>query len=186
MHITGLILTAGLAAMPVPQKAVEAPPPFDFEAAIEEAAARVVAEDARLWVQVRDETGRFVAAGQADEENGYFSMLYGNSYDPSVLSFLAASAIEMYSASDLRTQCSESTIVSCSDPFPGSVQTDAMVTAGVYAGVTALQRLARTQWSVEMSEGWKNVLIWGSMAAVRGFLTTRNISDANALRSLGR
>ena len=182
------VLTAVLALMPAAQ-AAEAPPPIDLEVAIHEAALRVVAEDLGaevVWIQERDpETGRFVA-GELDEENGYWGMMYGNSYDPAVLAFFAASIAEMYSASDLRTQCAESTIVTCTDPFPATAQQDALITAGVYAGVTALQRLAETQWGVNMDDGWKNLLIFGSLATVRSLITARNMSDANALRDLGR
>lgn len=189
--ITALLLAVALSATSPTPQATEAPPPIDFDAAITEAALRVVAEDIGaevVWVQDRDpETGRFVAgSAQGDEDRGYWAMMYGNSYDPAVLAFFAASVAEMYSASDLRTQCEENVIVTCSDPFPGTVQQDALITAGVYAGVTALQRLAKTQWGIDMDDGWKNVLIYGAMATVRGLIAGQNMSDANALRRLGR
>lgn len=196
MNICTYILALALSALPAAQQVAEARPPdqirsdaIDFEAAIEVAAMHIVAEDLGaelVWIQERDpDTGQFVA-GETDEENGYWSMLYSNSYDPAVLMFFAASVAEMYSGSDLRTQCAESTIVTCSDPFPGTTQQDALITAGVYAGVTALQRLAETQWDVDMDEGWKNLLIFGAMATVRGLIAGQNMSDANALRDLGR
>lgn len=186
--IGNLLLAVALAALPVSQQQeAEAAPPIDLDAAIEEAAIRVVAEDLGadvVWIQERDpETGRFVSA---QEDEGYWRMMYSNTYDPAVLAFFAASTAEMYSNSDLQKQCAESAIVGCTNPFPGTVQQDALITAGVYAGVTGLQRLAKTQWGVELDEGWKNVLIWGGMAAVRGIITANNMSDANALRDLGR
>ncbi len=192
--LASMILTIALSVIPPTPQAAEPPPPIDLETAVRVAALRVVAEDIGatvVWIQERDpETGRFVATPAAaqtvDNGAGFFSMLYGNSYDPAVLAFFAASVAEMYSAADLRTQCGESTIVSCSDPFPASVSTDALITAGVYLGVTGLQRLAKTQWGVETTTGWKNVLVWGGIAAVRGLLTASNLSDSMALRDLGR
>lgn len=198
MQITALLLTFALSAISPTQQAgpnvalgqkdakqlTSGQPPVDLEAAIHEAAMRIVAEDLGLEMQDRDTAaGQFVAA---DDGTGYMGMLYQNSYDPAALAFMAASVAEMYSASDLRTQCLESEIVTCSDPFPSTVQQDALITAGMYAGVTALQRLAKTQWDVDLDEGWKRVLIWGGVAAVRGFITAQNMSDANALRDLGR
>lgn len=191
MNVIAFLFTAALAAMPMQQEAEE-PLQLDLSAEVQEAALRVVAEAAGVelvWIQNRDpETGRFIAApaNEEEEEAGYFRMLYGNTYDPAVLMFVAASAAEMYSASDLRNQCLESTVVTCSDPFPSTVSTDALITAGVYAGVTALQRLAKTQWDVDLDSGWKNLLIFGGIAAVRSIVTASNISDANALRDLGR
>ncbi|MCP4871596.1 MAG: hypothetical protein GY898_23045 [Proteobacteria bacterium] len=201
MTITTLFLAVALASSPVAAADgtalpllldLEVAPPFelelvaptpapsiDFEAAMEEAVQAV----ANGWQDRDPATGRFV---EADTGTGYFGMLAGNSYDPAVLAFFAASAVEMYSAYDLRNQCAASTVVSCSDPWPSSVQQDALLTAGVYAGVTGLQRLAKTQWGIDMDEGWKNVLIFGSLAAVRSLLSASNISDANALRELGR
>ena len=149
---------------------------IDLEAALAAAVDEILQE--------RDpETGRFVAA---DTGTGYFGMMTENSYDPAVLAFFAASAIEMYTASDLRNQCEANTVITCSDPWPNTVQQDAMITGAVYAGVTALQRLAKTQWDVDLDEGWKNVLVWGGIAAVRGLISAKNISDANALREFGR
>ncbi len=151
-------------------------PVIDLEAALAAAVDEILQE--------RDpETGRFVAA---DTGTGYFGMMTENSYDPAVLAFFAASAIEMYTASDLRNQCEANTVITCSDPWPNTVQQDAMITGAVYAGVTALQRLAKTQWDVDLDEGWKNVLVWGGIAAVRGLISAKNISDANALREFGR
>jgi len=197
MTFAALILTAALTMMPAPQQGgtvlpllleledqvvaelvTPAPAPvIDFDAAMAAAVDEILQE--------RDpETGQFVAA--EDNGTGYFGMMTENSYDPAVLAFFAASAIEMYTASDLRNQCEASTVITCSDPWPNTVQQDALITGGVYAGVTALQRLAKTQWDVELDEGWKNVLIWGGIAAVRGLLSAQNISDANALREFGR
>ncbi len=151
-------------------------PSIDLDAALAAAVDEILQE--------RDpETGQFVAA---DTDTGYFGMMTENSYDPAVLAFFAASAIEMYTASDLRNQCEENTVITCSDPWPNTVQQDAMITGAVYAGVTGLQRLAKTQWDVDLDEGWKNVLVWGGIAAVRGLISAKNISDANALRELGR
>lgn len=183
MNLTALILTAALAAMPPVEQATESPP-IDFAAAITRAAADVVAKDHGLQVVQRSAS----TPSELEEAEGtsYFGMLYGNSYDPAVMAFMAASMAEIYSASDLRTQCGESEIVTCSDPFPSTVQEDALVTAGMYAAVTGLQRLAKTQWGVDLDDGWKNVMIWGGVAAVRGFITAQNMSDANALRDLGR
>ena len=200
MLATSLVMIAALSVLPTAQQAdtddrqqagaseertVDAAwPDFDLRTAMAEAVARVVAEDLGLQVVQRPAS----TPGEMEEAAGtpYFQMLYGNSYDPAVLAFFAASVAEMYSASDLRTQCEESAIVTCSDPFPGTVQQDALITAGVYAGVTALQRLAKTQWGVDLDEGWKNVLVWGGIAAVRGLIAGQNMSDANALRDLGR
>lgn len=187
MQLTALILTAALGALPAAQQAAEEqPPPIDLMAAVELAAAELVAEDLGLVLQERDpETGRFVAA-QDDTGTGYFGMLANGTYDPAVLAFFASSAVKMYSAHDLRNQCNASEIVTCAHPFPGTVNQDIAITAGVYAGVTALQRLAKTQWDVDLDEGWKQVLLWGGMAAVRGLIAAQNMSDANALRELGR
>lgn len=180
---TALPLLLELEAGPAFELVLEAPTPpalpIDLEAAIDEAVQAV----ANGWQDRDPETGRFV---QADTGTGYFGMMSGNSYDPAVLAFFAASAIEMYTAYDLRNQCDASEVITCSDPFPGTVQQDAMLTAAVYAGVTGLQRLAKTQWDVDMDEGWKQVAIWGALAAVRGLLSASNISDANALREFGR
>lgn len=179
MNLAALLLTAALASTPAAQQAAESPPAIDFDAAIEDAVAELLAEQ-----QARDpETGQFIAA---DNGTGYLGMLADGTYDPAVLAFFAASAVEMYSAHDLRNQCDASAIVSCSDPFPGTVTQDMAITAGVYAGVTALQRLAKTQWDVDLDEGWKQVALWGGMALVRGLVSAQNMSDANALRELGR
>jgi hypothetical protein len=37
-----------------------------------------------------------------------------------------------------------------------------------------------------MDDGWKNLLIFGAMATVRGLVAGQNMSDANALRRLGQ
>ena len=187
MNLPALLFIAALSAMPPPQQAAS-PPEIDFDRAIAIAAAQVVAEDLGLvLLQERDpETGRFAAAQEEDAETGYLGMMAQNAYDPGALVFMAASVAQMYSASDLRTQCAESQIVTCSDPFPSTVQQDAMITAGVYAGVTGLQRLAKAKWGVELDSGWKELLIWGGIGAVRSLFTAKNMSDANALRDLGR
>lgn len=190
--IASILLTITLAVFPVTQQvdqpqrvssgehtAKDSAVGFDLRAAIDEAALRVVAEDAGVelvWIQ---EPG-------GEEDVGYWVMMLQNTIDPAVLMYFAASVAEIYSASDLRTQCDESTIIECSNPFPNTAQQDALITAGVYAGVTALQRLAKTQWDVDMDEGWKNLLIWGGMATVRAIIAGQNMSDANALRDLGR
>ncbi|KKM72944.1 hypothetical protein LCGC14_1415400 [marine sediment metagenome] len=148
--------------------------PIDLEAAM----ARAVDE----LLQERDpETGRFVVA---DDGTGFFGMMAAGSYDPAVLAYFAASAVEIYTAYDLQNQCDASTIVSCSRRI--GPELDAALTAGIFAGVTGLQRLAKTQWGVDLDEGWKQVAIWGAMAAVRGMVSASNIQDANALRELGR
>ncbi len=148
-------------------------PSVDLRAAM----ARAVDE----LLQERDpDTGQFVA----DTGTGFFGMMGEGTYDPAVLAFFAASAIEIYSAYDLQNQCDASAVVECSRPL--SPELDAALTAGIYAGVTGLQRLAKTQWGVDMDEGWKQVAIWVGMAAVRGFVSASNMQDANALRELGR
>ena len=203
MQIASMVLALCLTAS-TPQAQEAQATAVDFDALIEEAAVRVVAEDLGAtvrWVvtaqhprgdgavlaQARDpETGRFVAASEEGEGDGYWAMMYGNSYDPAVLAFMAASAFEMYTASDLRGLCDASENITCTDPFPGTVMQDAIVSAGVYAGVTALQRLAKTQWDVDLDDGWKNVLIWGGITGVRALLAAKNMSDANALREFGR
>ncbi len=198
MTISTMLLAAMLAAAPLPSDGtvvafeMEMPsrPAFeftmpaepvsiDFDAAIAEA----VQAAANGWQQRDPNTGQFVAA---EPERGYFKMLYQDTYDPAVLTFIAASAFEMYTAYDLRNQCAASAVVSCSDPWPSSVQMDAMLTAGVYAGVIGLQRLAKTQWDVDLDEGWKSLLIWGGIAAGRALVAASNMSDANALREFGR
>lgn len=160
---------------------IEAPepeaPPLDLRREAKAVAAAMVAQEANGWQDAQQ---------PADDGTGYFGMMYGNSYDPAVLSFFAASAVEMYTAYDLRNQCAASTVITCSDPWPSSVQMDALLTAGVYAGVTGLQRLAKTQWDLDMDEGWKNLLIFGGLAAARALVSASNISDANALREFGR
>lgn len=160
---------------------IEAPepeaPPLDLRREAKAVAAAMVAQEANGWQDAQQ---------PADDGTGYFGMMYGNSYDPAVLSFFAASAVEMYTAYDLRNQCAASTVITCSDPWPSSVQMDALLTAGVYAGVTGLQRLAKTQWDIDMDEGWKNLLIFGGLAAARALVSASNISDANALREFGR
>lgn len=192
--LTTLILTAVLAATPASdgtalpmlleleasapfELELEAPAPavsIDFEAAIDEAVAEVLQE--------RDPaTGRFVAA---DDGPGYFGMLYQGMTHGGELAFVAASALEMWSAHELRNQCEANPYVSCSDPWPSSVQQDVLLTAGVYAGVKGLQRLAKTQWGIDFDDGWKDLLIFGSLAAARALVTASNVSDANALREL--
>lgn len=171
-----LVLALSLVALPVAQQSET----IDFDAEVERISAEIVAEEIGaelVWVQDPTPT---------DPDKGYWKMLYSNSYDPAQLVFFAASVAEMYSNSVLQNQCAQSTIVECTNPFPGSVQEDALVTAGVYAGVTALQRLAKTQWDVDLDEGWKNLVIWGSLATIRSIVTASNVSDANALRELGR
>lgn len=184
MQITALLLTAALSALPAAQQeASSTPPAIDFEAAIEEAVAELVAEDAaRLELQERDPvTGRFV---QADTGTGYFGMLADGMTHGGELAFVAASALEIWSSYELRQQCEANPYVSCTDPFPGTVQQDALMTAATYAGVKGLQRLAKTQWDVDLDDGWKDLAIFGAMTLVRSLVTAQNVSDANALRDL--
>jgi hypothetical protein len=60
------------------------------------------------------------------------------------------------------------------------------MTAGVYAGVTGIERLAKKYWDVELDEGWKNLLIWGGMAGVRSMQAYLQMRDANDIRGFGR
>lgn len=200
MTITTMLVAAMLVAAPLPSDGtavafeMEMPSraPFEFELVrpaepvaidFELAIAEAVQAVANGWQDRDPNTGQFVAN---EPERGYFKMLYQDTYDPAVLSYFASSAVEMYTAWDLRNQCAASAVVSCSDPWPSSVQMDAMLTAGVYAGVIGLQRLAKTQWDVDLDEGWKSLLIWGGIAAGRALVSASNISDANALREFGR
>ncbi len=59
---------------------------------------------------------------------------------------------------------------------------NAMVTAGVYAGVIGVQKLAKQYWDVDLDEGWKEILLFGGMAAVRGAIAWQQMNDANAVR----
>jgi hypothetical protein len=171
------------------QQEVAAPPPtIDFEAAIKEHAMRIVAEDLGaevVWVQERDpETGRFVAAQEGEEERGYFTMMYQDAYSAPELAFMGASVIQMYAQSDFNGLCERNTWLQCDTRFADTVQQDALVTAGVYAGVKGVQRLAKKYWDVDLDEGWKNLLIFGGLTAVRGLVAADTISLNNAIREL--
>lgn len=154
---------------------------IDFDMAIAEATIAVVHGQAAAdgWAEAQQPDA-------ADDGRSFFTMLYQDTYDPAALTYIAASVFEMYTASDLRNQCEASEVITCSDPWPSTVQMDAMLTAGVYAGVIGLQRLAKTQWDVDLDEGWKSLLIWGGIAAGRALVAASNMSDANALREFGR
>ncbi len=194
MHVALMILAVAIASPSAPGTVVpfemeitgpagfvfvleEPAPPVDLRAAIAETAAAMVHQEAAGWADAQQPD---------DNGTGYFGMMYQNTYDPAVLAYLAASTAEIWSASALRDQCEASQVIACTNPWPNTVQMDAMITAGVYAGVTGLQRLAKTQWDVDLDEGWKNVAIWGGIAAVRMLITAINVSDANALREFGR
>ena len=181
-------LLVAVAVAPMQQEAAAPPPTIDFDAAIEEAALRVVADvlGAELvWVQERDpETGRFVAAQEGEEETGYLKMLYQGTYSPPELAFMGASVIQMYAESDFNGLCERNAWLECDTNFGSTVQQDALITAGVYAGTKGVQRLAKKYWGVDLDEGWKNLLIFGGMTVVRGLVAADTISLNNAIREL--
>lgn len=186
MNLLALVAIAAL-GIPAPQQAsvetvVDAPPPIDLRAAVKEVAAQIVAED----LELRAANGWQDPAQPADEQTGYFGMLYGNSYDPSVLSYYGASAADIWSRYELQQTCAASATVECSNGWPGNVSTEIALTAGVYMAATGVQRLAKKYWDVDLDDGWKNLLIFGGLAAVRAAMTWDQVSNANALREFGR
>ena len=189
MTLVTIGLLVAVAVAPMQHQETTAPPPtIDFDAAVQEAAMRVVAEDLGatvVWVQERDpDTGRFVAAQDGEEERGYLKMLYQDTYSPPELAFMGASLIQMYAQSDFNGLCERNPWLECDTRFADTVQQDALVTAGVYAGVKGVQRLAKKYWGVDLDEGWKNLLIFGGLTAVRGFVAADTISLSNAIREV--
>jgi hypothetical protein len=188
MTLATIGLLVAVAVAPMQQEAAALPPTIDFDAAMDEAVTRIIAEDLGLelvWVQERDpETGRFVAAQEGEEETGYLKMLYQGTYSAPELAFMGASVIQMYAESDFNSLCERNPWLKCDTNFGSTVQQDALITAGVYAGVKGVQRLAKKYWGVDLDEGWKNLLIFGGLTAVRGFAAADTISLNNAIREL--
>lgn len=189
MTLATIGLLVAVAVAPMQQEVTAPPPTIDFEAAMDEAVMRIIAEDTPglevVWVQERDpETGRFVAAQEGEEERGFFKMMYQDSYSAPELAFMGSSVIQMYAESDFNGLCESNPWLRCETNFASTVQQDALMTAGVYAGVKGVQRLAKKYWDVDLDEGWKNLLIFGGLTAVRGFIAADTISLNNAIREL--
>lgn len=188
MTLATIGLLVAVAVAPMQQEVTAPPPTIDFERAMADAVTSIIAEDMGLevvWVQERDpETGRFVAAQEGEEERGYLKMLYQDTYSPPELAFMGASMIQMYAQSDFNGLCERNPWLQCDTRFADTVQQDALVTAGVYAGVKGVQRLAKKYWDVDLDEGWKNLLIFGGLTAVRGLVAADTISLNNAIREV--
>jgi hypothetical protein len=188
MTLATIGLLVAVAVAPMQQEATAPPPTIDLDAAMDDAVTRIIAEDLGLelvWVQERDpETGRFVATQEGEEETGYLKMLYQGTYSAPELAFMGASAIQMYAESDFNGLCERNPWLKCDTNFGSTVQQDVLITAGVYAGVKGVQRLAKKYWGVDLDEGWKNLLIFGGMTAVRGLVAADTISLNNAIREL--
>lgn len=186
MTLATLVLAAAIAALPAQQPASnDDPPKIDFDRAIAEASARIVAEDLGLQVVARPP---MTAAEQAekDAEPGYLRMTaQGMTHYPELL-FVGMSALDIYSKQELQNVCTSNPYVTCDAGWPESASMDAAITAGVYAGVVGIQRLSKKYWDVDLDDGWKEILLWGGMATVRGFLAWDQMQDANAVREFGR
>ncbi len=176
-----LLLVVSLALAPM-QETADAPPRIDFDAAIKEAAARVVAEDAGflLALQERDPaTGQFVAA---EDERGFWTMSKDGLTEPAQLMFLAASVADIWSRAEVTRLCEDSAdVLTCSNTGL-SASVDSLMTAGVTMGVTGIQRLAKKYWDVDLDESWKQYAIWGGLSAVRLAATWSQVSLANDIR----
>lgn len=184
MTVSTLILAVALAAIPQAQEATS-PPPIDFDIEIERISAELVAEELGLQVIAREPmTAEELAAKQA--EPGYFRMTGTSLNNPPVLTYFAMSALDIYSKQELQNVCSENPYVTCDAGWPESASMDAAITAGVYAGVIGIQRLSKKYWDVDLDDGWKEILIWGGLAAVRGALAWSQYQDANDVREFGR
>lgn len=185
MHITTLLFAAAIAVAPMQQQEESKPPTFDFDKAITEVAARIVAEDLGLQVVQRPPQ---TAAEQAEIEAqpGFFQMMGESGRHAPELVFMAASVADMWSKQELQKVCASNEFVSCDAGWPQSVTMDAAITAGVYAGVVGVQRLAQKYWGVDLDDGWKELLLWGGLSLVRGFFTWEQVQDANAVRGFGQ
>lgn len=177
MNGIGLCLVAALAIASPAQQDAEISR-LDFQQAAAEAAEEIVAED----VEQFEGTGQQLEL----EDPGYFKLLYSGAYSPPELTFIAASVVDMWSKSELQKACEANPYISCDPSWPESVQADVLMTAGVYAGVTGIERLAKKYWDVDLDEGWKNLLIWGGMAGVRSMQAYLQMRDANDIRGFGR
>jgi hypothetical protein len=178
MTFGAITLAVMLAATPAAQQLDEAAmPEIDLRAAAAQAAEAVVAED----VEQFEGTGAV-----PEDERGYFELMYRGAYSPPELTFIAASVVDMWSKSELRKECEANPYIQCDPTWPESVQADVLMTAGVYAGVVGLERLAKKYWDVELDEGWKNLLIFGGMAGVRSVQAYLQMRDANDIRGFGR
>ncbi len=177
MNLLAIAFAMTVAMGPVQEAAT---PPMDWDEAIRAAAEKVVMED------LAAETGGTLVYVQdpTDPERGFFTMLYGDSYGAPELAFMAASAFSMYVDSDFRSLCADNEALECAGAFPNSVPTDAMLTAGVYAGVKGVQRLAKKYWDVDLDEGWKNLLIFGGLTAVRALVAADGMSLNNQIREI--
>ena len=185
MFVTSLFVVAALAVAPMQNQEDAKPPPFDFDKAIAEAAARIVAEDLGLQV-VQRPPGTPQEQAEIDAQPGFFRMMGQSGTHPPELVFMAASVADIWSKQELQKVCENNPLIMCDAGWPESATMDAAITAGVYTGVVGIQRLARKYWGVDLDDGWKELLLFGGMSAVRGFFTWQQIQDANAVREFGR
>jgi hypothetical protein len=199
MNLLALVAVAALAAGPAPQQGgtargieIALPPDTTATETAEvptvdlRAAVKIAAREIAL--QQRDpETGQFVSAdAAAEDQTGYFGMMYGNSYNPAQLSYFGASVADIWSRNELQKTCDDNPAVECSDGWPSNVSTEVLMTGLVYMGATGIQRLAKKYWDVDLDDGWKNMLIYAGLAGVRLAMTWDQVSNANAVREFGR